>query len=182
MKKPVLLIGGTAGTGKTTFAQALCSRLSIDHRLGTGFVREIIRSQISEKEESHLYRFTFRGADPIQNLVDQSQRLYTAVKACIDRARNEGTSLVIEGTHLIPNIYHKEDINLIIILGAPEATEHYRRITGNSHLHRGITLQDFENARMIDSYLQEESRSYGVPYVVSKNNFDDIIATFRDHI
>ena len=153
MQKSVLLIGGTAGTGKTTLAQSICSHLSIDHRLGTGFVREIIKSHISEEEEPCLYRFTFCASDPIQNLVDQSQRLYTAVKACIDRARSEGTSLVIEGTHLIPSIYYNENIDLFITLAAPESTEHYQRITDKTHLHRRITPHDFKNVRLIDSYL-----------------------------
>lgn len=182
MQKAVLLIGGTAGTGKTTLANSICSRLAIDHRLGTGFVREIIKSEVREEEEPCLYRFTFRAADPIQNLVDQSQRLYTAVKACIDRARREGTSLLIEGTHLIPRIYHNEDVDMFIMLGAPEATEHYRRITGKTHMQRSITPHDFENARQIDSFLQDESRIYGVPYLVLMNNLDDIFAIIRNHI
>ncbi len=76
MRKPLILIGGTAGTGKTSLARKVSSRFSIDHRLGTGFVREIVKSQTNEKEEPSLYTFTFQTTDPVQNLIKQSQRLY----------------------------------------------------------------------------------------------------------
>ena len=182
MQKLLILIGGTAGTGKTSLARKVSSRLSIDHRLGTGFVREIVKPQTNDKEEPSLYTFTFQATDPIQNLIKQSQRLYKPIKACIERARNEGTSLVIEGTHLIPTIYHNEKVDLYIILAAPEVTEHHKRITGASHSLRSISVQDFENVRIIDRYLEDESRSYGIPYFVAMNDLDELLALIRERL
>jgi len=51
MQKPIILIGGTAGTGKSTLARELSSRLKIDHRLGTGFMREVLRSETSQAKD-----------------------------------------------------------------------------------------------------------------------------------
>lgn len=39
----VILIGGAAGTGKTSLAKKLCAELNIAHRLGSGFIREIAK-------------------------------------------------------------------------------------------------------------------------------------------
>lgn len=103
--KPIILIGGTSGTGKTTLARKLCSSLDIDHRLGSGFIREIVKTHSSY---SHLNTFTFRSDDPVKSLVAQAITLQPFVLACIERARNEGTSLIIEGTHLIPDLYSQD--------------------------------------------------------------------------
>ena len=43
MTKKIILIGGVAGTGKTSIARKICNDYNIDHRLGTGFIREIVK-------------------------------------------------------------------------------------------------------------------------------------------
>lgn len=179
MEKPIILIGGTAGTGKTSFARNICTYFNIDHRLGTGFIREIVKSQMNHPD---LQSFTFDADDPIMNLTSQSQSLYSAVKACIKRAKLEGTSLVIEGPHLIPALYHNDMVDIFIILAAPEKEEHFKRITGPTHLLRNITEKDFTNARLIDEFLQSESNKYNVPYLVATKNSDTLITFIQKRL
>jgi 2-phosphoglycerate kinase len=162
--KPIILIGGTAGTGKTTLASELSWRLGLDHRIGTGFIREIVKSQHRKEDCLELHGFTFRSGQPVANIVAQAQRLRPAIIACIERARREGTSLLVEGTHLLPSLYHDVLVDLFVILEAPEFEEHKRRLAGPSHLHRQTTDADFANVRLIDQFLGSEAVRWDIRY------------------
>jgi 2-phosphoglycerate kinase len=175
MAKPVVLIGGTAGTGKSTLARELAWQMRFDHRLGTGFLREVARSYHSVESAPELYSFTFRAEKPIDHLVAQARLLKPAIDACIARARNEGTSLVIEGNHLIPGMYRDAPADLYIVLSAPAAAEHQARLHGQSHVKRRLSESDFANARVIDEYLRAEAVRCGVPVVLYANNFGEIV-------
>ena len=170
MRKPIILVGGTAGTGKSTLARELSSRLHIDHRLGTGFVREVLRSETSVTKDPELFTFTFRSDNPIKTLIAQARRLRPAVLSCIRRARNEGTSLIIEGNHLIPELYHEANVDLYLILSAPDFDEHLRRLQGPSHLNRTITADDFNNAVMINEYFHAEAEKFGLLFLFYGDN------------
>jgi len=160
--KPIILIGGTAGTGKTTLASELSWRLGLDHRIGTGFIREIVKSQHRKEDCLELHGFTFRSEQPVTNIVAQAQRLKPAIIACIERARREGTSLLVEGTHLLPSLYYDVIVDLFVVLAAPELGEHKRRLCGPSHLHRQTTDADLANVRLIDQYLGSEAARWGI--------------------
>jgi 2-phosphoglycerate kinase len=162
--KPIILIGGTAGTGKTTLASELSWRLGLDHRIGTGFIREIVKSQHRKEDCLELHGFTFRSEHPVANIVAQAQRLRPAIIACVERARREGTSLLVEGTHLLPSLYHDALADLFAVLAAPDPEEHSRRLHGPSHLHRETTDGDFTKVRQIDQYLASEAARWGIRY------------------
>jgi 2-phosphoglycerate kinase len=178
MDKLVILIGGTAGTGKSRLAHELCSRLAIDHRIGTGFIREIVKSQYSAAACPELHSFTFRAERPVDNLAAQARRLHSAVSACIERAQEEGTSIVIEGNHLIPELYWDAQVDLFVVLSAPAPEEHLRRLRGPSHQNRRLSADDFNNVRRIDEWLRREVLRHGVPY----RPYADNLADFADLI
>jgi 2-phosphoglycerate kinase len=179
VEKPIIIIGGTAGTGKSRLAHELCSRLSLDHRIGTGFIREIVKSQFRQEQCPELHRFTFRAERPVENLIAQARRIHAAVSACIERARKEGTSLVIEGNHLIPELYHDAGADLFVVLAAPEATEHQRRLEGPSHQNRRISTADFRNVRLLDDYLRAEAERWRVVRIAYANNLESFVAALR---
>jgi 2-phosphoglycerate kinase len=172
MQKPIILVGGTAGTGKSTLARELSSRLGIDHRLGTGFIREVLRSETSPAKDPDLFTFTFRSENPIKTLIAQARRLQPAILSCIRRARNEGTSLIIEGNHLLPELYSDIDVDLYLILSAPQLDEHLRRLQGPSHLKRNITADDFRNAVMINEYFRAEAQRRQLPFLLYEDNLE----------
>jgi 2-phosphoglycerate kinase len=175
MAKPIVLIGGTAGTGKSTLARQLAWEMRFDHRLGTGFLREVAKTYHSAQTAPDLYSFTFRAERPIDHLVAQARLLKPAIDACIARARTEGTSLVIEGNHLIPSLYRDAPADLYFVLSAPPADEHQARLHGQSHARRRLSESDFANVRLLDDYLRAEAVRYGVPLVLYTNNFGQII-------
>jgi 2-phosphoglycerate kinase len=178
--KPIILIGGTAGTGKTTLASELSWRLGLDHRIGTGFIREIVKSQHRKEDCLELHGFTFRSQQPVANIIAQAQRLRPAVLACIERARREGTSLLVEGTHLLPSLYHDAEVDLFAVLAAPEPNEHRRRLHGPSHLHRQTSESDFANVRLIDEYLGSEASRWRIRYEPYGSSVERFIRVLRD--
>ncbi len=179
MAKPIVLIGGTAGTGKSTLARELAWEMRFDHRLGTGFLREVAKTYHSPETAPDLYSFTFRAENPIDHLLAQARLLEPAIQRCIARARNEGTSLVIEGNHLIPALYRDAAVDLYIVLAAPPASEHQARLHGESHAKRRLTESDFANVRRIDQYLRAEAAKYGVPLILYADNFGEIVELLR---
>jgi 2-phosphoglycerate kinase len=170
MRKPIILVGGTAGTGKSTLARELSSHLEIDHRLGTGFIREVLRSETSPAKDPDLFTFTFRSDNPIKTLMAQARRLRPAIQSCIQRAQNEGTSLIIEGTHLVPELYDEMGADLYFILSAPALDEHLRRLQGPSHLKRTITADDFKHAVMINEYFRAQAQKFHLPFLLYEDN------------
>jgi 2-phosphoglycerate kinase len=180
--KPIVLIGGTAGTGKTTLASELSWRLGLDHRIGTGFIREIVKSQYRSEDCLELHGFTFRAEQPIANIIAQAQRLRPAIIACIERARREGTSLLVEGTHLLPALYHNVSVDLFTVLAAPEYEEHKRRLHGASHLHRQTTEADFINVRLIDHYLRSEAARWGISCEPYGSGVERFVGVLRERM
>jgi 2-phosphoglycerate kinase len=174
--KPVMLIGGTAGTGKSSLANQLCVRLGLDHRIGTGFIRAVVCSETDAERDPELFSFTFRAADPVAHLHTQAERLRPAVMACIRRAQLEGTSLVVEGPHLLPSLYADVDVSAFVVLAAPAPEEHRDRLHGLTHARREITGGDLHNARRIDEHLAAEAERYGVPRVTFRDNLDAVAA------
>jgi 2-phosphoglycerate kinase len=163
MTKPILLIGGTSGVGKTTIANAVMQKYGLDHRLGTGFIREIVRSETNAEKEPELFTFTFAG-DPIKTLQSQAQRLEKAIQSCIDRAQREGTSLVIEGNHLLPALYHSQPSLLYLMLTGSHATLRSRYST-TTHTARILTSDDMDKICQLDTYLCDQARIHDVPII-----------------
>lgn len=174
-KKPVVLIGGTAGTGKSTLAREISSRLGLDHRLGTGFIREVAKTFNPPQTSPELYSFTFRSERPLENLIAQARALKPAIDACIARALNEGTSLVIEGNHLIPELYADAAVDLYVVLAAPDPAHHRIRLNGLSHAKRRLGEDDVANVRRIGDYLRDEAARHRVPYILYEDNLGRFI-------
>jgi 2-phosphoglycerate kinase len=168
----IILIGGTAGCGKTTLANRLLGRFDLDHRLGTGFIRAVVQSQTDPDIEPWLFVPSYQSEDPIGHLSDQSRRLFTAVSSCIDRARTDGTSLVIEGTHLIPELY-KDCGTRFIVLTAPDIDVHRLRLVGQRHTRRSVSTEDLAHIREIGGFYEREALRLDIPTLRFEDNFDE---------
>lgn len=152
----IVLVAGANGSGKTFLAGRLAAALDFDHRLGTGFVREVLRSAVSRDVEPMLFEYSFAPPDPVQTLRRQAFRLRPAIIACIRRAHAEGTSLIVEGTHILPELYAQvPGVTFRLLLRVPDNPENHRqRVNGPGHTCR-TTFGDRELAliRQVDHYL-----------------------------
>src|SRR5437899_7738118 len=116
----VILIGGATGAGKSTLATQLAVRLGIVRVVAADAIREVMRALFTDKLMPTLYTSSFdadsalrepppRPADKvIVGFREQTAAVSVGVQALIERAALEGTSVVIEGAHLVPGFLDLE--------------------------------------------------------------------------
>ncbi len=151
-KPLIILIGGAAGTGKTSLSKRLSGELNIAHRLGSGFIREIAQSFVSREQNAYLYNYSFRphtDISPFENLYKQSEVIKAPIEACIKRAYDEGTSIIIEGVNIIPGLIKAELATLFVVLTVEDYDRHFEMIHGKTHFQREIDEKDFDRVRTI---------------------------------
>ena len=115
--KPVIvLLGGTSGVGKTSVGVALANMLKISRVASTDEIRQVMRLMISPDLMPTLHKSSYAAwetfpqgsveeVDPlIPAFHDQATRVCVGVRATIERAIEESTSLVIDGVHILPDL------------------------------------------------------------------------------
>ena len=112
--RSILLVGGATGTGKSTIATEVAYRLGIRRVTSTDFVRQTMRAFFSREFMPSIHYSSFeagravcasrsRRSDPvIAGFLEQTRNVLVGVQAAIDRALEEGWSMVLEGVHLVP--------------------------------------------------------------------------------
>src|SRR5258707_14295415 len=117
-----------------------------------------------------FFSFILLSKNPNKPLIAQAAGLRPAILSCIRRARHEGTSLIVEGTHLVPELYGDAGADLSIVLSAPQLDDQLRRLQGRSHLNRTILADDFKNTVMSKEHIRTESDRCGVHIHFKTNN------------
>ena len=134
----------------------------------------MLQSQTSATDEPDLFLRSYEASDAVAHVQAQARRLRPAVWSCIERARAEGTSLVVEGTHLVPELYN--DIGArFVVLATPEFDEHQRRLLGHRHTRRTVSVDDVARAREIGLFYEREARRWGVQTLRYADNFDEVV-------
>jgi len=116
----ILLVGGATGTGKSTVATDVAYRLGITRVTSTDFVRQTMRAFFSREFMPAIHHSSFEAgratADDddegnqavLDGFLEQTREVLVGVRAAIDRALEEGWSMVLEGVHLVPGMLPKE--------------------------------------------------------------------------
>ena len=157
--KPIVLIGGVAGTGKTTISNLLLQKLKIDHKIGLGWIRETLCTLLNENDYPELYDYSYKTND-INDInkyyiFKQTEYHKSAIEACINRANREGTSLIIEGVKLVPGIIETKHITNYFWLKMPSNIELHRKLLlGKTHINRIISQDDLLAIRKIGIHIE----------------------------
>ena len=143
--RPVLLmVGGAAGTGKSTLSTELAYRLGISKVTSTDMIRETMRTVLSPAVVPGLHEHSFRGlvqgrqvlSDPHERVLagfrQQALQVAVGLAGVVRRAIRENTSMIIEGTHLVPPFTQllapgAEVYFGGVVLAVPREREHRRR-------------------------------------------------------
>jgi len=154
--KPIVLVGGIAGTGKTTLSNSLLHLLNVDHSVGLGWIREVVCQFFSKEDNPELFSYSFRPLNPhmtpYQNLLKQSILLKPFIEACIDRAKREGTSLLLEGVNLIPGVIDPNIADFHFYLRSSDDMDIFKdMIMGESHKTRKITDLDIVSLKKMEA-------------------------------
>ena len=200
----VFLIGGTAGSGKSTIATNLASRLEIARMQSTDMLREVMRTMIPRNAEPILHKSSYSAwqelPDDVLESEDRNQRIYlgycrqaeilsVAIKAVIDRALHENVSVIVEGVHfhptIIKNIIEPGDALVVpIMLAVLKRKQLQSRIKGRStkvpHRRAKRYLEHFESIWKLQSFLLSESDQADVP-IISNTDRDDVFREIMLH-
>ena len=203
LEKPLIIyIGGASGTGKSVIATFLAGRLGINKITGTDTIREIMRLVFKRDLLPSLHNSSVKAGNAMPKTLDKSNRLIggfclqaqqvsVGVKAVVDRAVKEKTSMIIEGIHLLPYMQQilkegtKRAYHIPITLSLMNEKHHKDRFfeRGNNNELRKIDphLRSFENIRIIHEFCTSESEQYDIE-VVDNEDLDETTNTLTQLI
>jgi len=205
--RPILiLIGGTAGVGKSELATELAYRLGIVRVVSTDSLRQALRSLISEELAPVLHASSYvawqaellpverQRAKPkrkrvVRGFQAQVLQLGTAISAVAERAVTEQTSVVVEGIHVVPGVSPGpiEDAMVVELMLSVEDEEVHRarfaRREGRTGARRPSEpyVEHFEEIRMLQRWLVGRAREEGVP-VLDVSDLDDAAGRAVEHV
>jgi 2-phosphoglycerate kinase len=181
---PIVLVGGSSGSGKSTVAAKVARRLGIEHVIGTDSVREALRFAIppgvspalhESSYTAHKTLAEFVAADgKVERLgfVEHARPVASAVNGLLKRARKEGIGEVVEGIHVVPGLIeeaYREDPEVIVaMVSVADAEEHKRRFLRASRREprredAGRYLKNFSAIREIHDFLAEDATKHKIP-------------------
>ena len=195
----VVLIGGATGVGKSTIATQLAVRLGIVRVSASDSIREVMRAMLTSQLMPTLYTSSFdvdsalrepptRTTDKvIVGFREQTAAVAVGINALLERAALEGTSVVIEGAHVVPGFY---DLDLyegrivavpVVVTVEDEETHrsHFAARSAASTRPADRYIAKLENIRRVQKYLKSQALSHGVP-VIPNYRLDQTIAAIID--
>lgn len=194
----VILIGGATGVGKSTIATQLAARLGIVRVVATDAIREVMRAMFSDHLMPTLYTSSFQADSALREaptrateaLVvgfrEQTAAVSVGLNALIDRAAIEGTSIIIEGAHVVPGFFglgsHEDEILSVPVIISVEDDESHRahfiaRDAGARPAERYVS--GFDNIRRLQRYIKSQALSHGVP-IIPNYSFDQALSSVID--
>jgi 2-phosphoglycerate kinase len=194
----ILLVGGATGTGKSTVATDVAYRLGITRVTSTDFVRQTMRAFFSREFMPAIHHSSFEAGralagddeegDPVVGgFLEQTREVLVGVRAAIDRALEEGWSMVLEGVHLVPGMLPKEIEGALVVecvLGIDDAEAHASHFWIRDTDSEGVRpyekyLDAFDDIRLIQAYILGRARKHGVP-VIENGNIEEAIGELME--
>lgn len=192
----LILFGGATGVGKSTVAAEVAHRLGIQKLVSTDTIRQMMRMMFSRDLLPAIHCSSYeawkirvereneeRRLAVIEAFKEQSLLVMVGVRAMIERAIQENSSLVIDGIHLIPGLmeleaYEANSYIVPLLISTSNRSQHLERFPGRemrqSRRLADRYLENFENIRCIQAYLLEISGQHGVP-TIENDNFDETV-------
>jgi 2-phosphoglycerate kinase len=199
----IMLIGGTAGSGKSTVAQQVAARLGITRVTSTDLIRQVMRAFFSPALMPVLHHSSFdvpvgglalpgdaAGHDlGLLGFLEQSRQVCVGTNAILERSERERVSTLIEGVHLVPGLLEPVDVSRSAVIDTVVYIEDEQ--THRSHFTmRGMQtdgsrpvdhyLRSFDRIRQIQDYLVEQADRRGVP-VLENTYLDETVRRIVDH-
>jgi len=179
----VILIGGATGTGKSTVASEIAYRLGITRVTSTDFVRQTMRAFFSRGFMPSIHYSSFAAGDafpesddPLEfGFLQQSRNVLVGVRASIDRALQEGWSMVLEGVHIVPGLVPTRIPGALVVpclLTLEDETAHAGHFLSRHGLPDRPTtkyLERFAEIRRLQELLVERAHREGVPLVENES-------------
>jgi 2-phosphoglycerate kinase len=190
----ILLVGGATGTGKSTVATDVAYRLGVTRVTSTDFVRQTMRAFFSSDFMPAIHHSSFEagratagdeedsGDAVLHGFLEQTREVLVGVRAAIDRALEEGWSMVLEGVHLVPGMLPKQIEGALVVecvLAIDDAEAHASHFWIRDTDSEGVRpyekyLDSFDDIRLIQTYIIGRAQKHGVP-VIANGSIEDAI-------
>jgi len=199
----IMMVGGTAGSGKSTVAQQVATRLGITRVTSTDLVRQVMRAFFSPELMPVLHHSSFDipmgglalPGDPATHdvgmlgFLEQARQVCVGVNAILQRSERERVSTLIEGVHLVPGMLEPVDVSRSAVIDTVVFIDDEQ--THRSHFTmRGLQtdgsrpvdqyLRGFDRIRQIQDYLVEQAGRRGV-LVLENTYLDETVRRVVDH-
>ena len=198
----IVMIGGTTGVGKSTIATEVAHRLGINRITSTDSIREVMRGIFTKDLMPAIHQSAFsawrglrvpapQGANPvIVGFREQTAVVSTGINALIKRAVLEGTSMVVEGIHLVPGYLDPRKFGearvVQLIIGVDDEESHlshfYIREAQTDGSRPNARYRDnFADIRTLGTYIEELAREHDIPVIYS-HQLDVTVANVLEHV
>jgi len=179
----IVLVGGATGTGKSTVATEAAYRLGITRVTSTDFVRQTMRAFFSQEFMPSIHYSSFEAAaglrepeqaeDPvIAGFLEQTRNVLVGVRASIERALEEGWSMVLEGVHLVPGMLPRIEGALVVqcVLAIDDEEEHSTHFMVREAGLEGLRphtkyLDRLDDIRRIQDHIVRRAKRHRVPVI-----------------
>ena len=200
----IVLIGGATGVGKSTVAAQVAQRLGIVRIISTDAIRQAMRAFFSETLMPSVHFSSYEAGMAVRmplgpdvdagllGFMEQVEMVSVGVRAIIDRAIKERTSLVVEGVHMVPGMLELQEAQegmsdalllplVVSVRGEDLHRSHFmvreQQTSGRRVLAR--YLQGFREIRKIQDFILERAATEGT-LVVDNVNIDDTVGMVVD--
>lgn len=175
----VVLIGGATGTGKSTVATEIAYKLGITRLTSTDSIRQTLRAFFSHEFMPTIHYSSFSAGEAIPDaddplvagFLEQSRNVLVGVNASIERALQEGWSIIFEGVHLVPGLLPARLEGALVcpcILTIEDEDEHARHfLSRNAGSERPLAsyLDHFAEIRRLQSFIVGRAEREGIPVI-----------------
>ncbi|HEY4412509.1 MAG TPA: hypothetical protein VGN06_05880 [Gaiellaceae bacterium] len=179
----VILVGGATGTGKSTVATEIAYKLGITRLTSTDSIRQTLRAFFSHEFMPTIHYSSFAAGaampeadDPlVAGFLEQSRNVLVGVTASIERALQEGWSIIFEGVHLVPGLLPAEVEGAVVcpfVLSIEDETEHAQHFfsrTEGSERPLGNYLDHFAEIRKLQTFIVDRAEREGVPVIENES-------------
>jgi 2-phosphoglycerate kinase len=194
LDKPiVILVGGATGTGKSTVATEIAYRLGITRVASTDFIRQTMRAFFAHDFMPSIHYSSFEAGvaaphadDPlVAGFLEQARQVMVGARASIERALQEGWSMVLEGVHLVPGLVPlplDEAVATACVLQISDETAHaqhfFTREAGEARP-MAKYLDRFQEIRRLQDVIVGRARREGI-HVIENESADRATAAVAE--
>jgi 2-phosphoglycerate kinase len=197
----ILLLGGATGVGKSSLALEVAHRLGIGRVFSSDSVRQIMRIMLSPELSPAIHGSSYDaykrfpaetlGDDPvIEGFRAQTATVSVGIRASMDRAVSENTSLVLDGVAIVPGVIDLEayeglaDVIFLVVATLDANTYANRfvdRAKGESRREAHRYIENLDAILRIQEYILEAAERYDVP-IVDNDSFDRAVLLIIRHV
>ena len=193
----ILLVGGGTGTGKSSVATDVAYRLGITRVTSTDFVRQTMRAFFSREFMPAIHYSSFEagrataeegeehddiGKAVVDGFLEQTRDVLVGVAASIDRALQEGWSIVLEGVHLVPGMLPPIENALVVqcVLAINDTEAHASHFWIRDNDSEGMRpyekyLECFDDIRLVQEYILGRAQRHEVPVIQNANLEETVV-------